>query len=133
MINAIRFGRTPPPIVLTSPLPPQLRRSICSLELRSRQATGFATAPDQNPKDEEMDESQNKTKETGDIMCDSFGEGYATRSEEEGFGGTYGGNVLDDDDEEHRNKKSVNEHEYDRSQGSEVKEKEKSRHQAHAN
>lgn len=65
MINAIRFGRTPPPIVLTSPLPPQLRRSICSLELRSRQATGFATAPDQNPKDEEMDESQNKTKETG--------------------------------------------------------------------
>lgn len=48
--------------------------------------------------------------ENRDIMCDSFGEGYATRSEEEGFGGTYGGNVLDDDDEEHRNKKSVNEH-----------------------
>lgn len=48
--------------------------------------------------------------ENRDIMCDSFGEGYATRSEEEGFGGTYGGYLLDDDDEEHRNKKSVNEH-----------------------
>lgn len=25
-------------------------------------------------------------------MSHSFGEGYATRSDEEGFGGTYGGN-----------------------------------------
>ena len=25
-------------------------------------------------------------------MSNSFGEGYATRSDEEGFGGTYGGN-----------------------------------------
>ena len=64
MINAIRFGRTPPPIVLTSPLPPKLRR-ISSPELPSRQAISFATAPDRNPKCEEMDDSQNKTKETG--------------------------------------------------------------------
>ncbi|KGN48825.1 uncharacterized protein LOC101219972 [Cucumis sativus] len=132
MINAIRFGRTPPPIVLTSPLPPKLRR-ISSPELPSRQAISFATAPDRNPKCEEMDDSQNKTKETGDIMCDSFGEGYATRSEEEGFGGTYGGKYQSIDDDEHMNKKPVNQHEYDKSQGSEVKEKEKSRHQAHAN
>ncbi|GFY80387.1 hypothetical protein Acr_01g0001960 [Actinidia rufa] len=27
-----------------------------------------------------------------DVMSDSFGEGYATRSDEEGFGGTYSGN-----------------------------------------
>ncbi|CAK9320656.1 unnamed protein product [Citrullus colocynthis] len=132
MINAIRFGRTPPPILLTSPLPPQLRR-ICSPELRSRQAIGFATAPEQNEKD--MDDSQKKPKETGDIMSDSFGEGYSTRSDEEGFGGTYGGNKSIDDESE--NKKSFlhgNQHEeYDRSQGSEVKEKEKSRHQPHAN
>ncbi|XP_038883658.1 uncharacterized protein LOC120074572 [Benincasa hispida] len=131
MINAIRFGRTPPPIVLTSPLPPQLRR-ICSPELRSRQAIGLATAPDQNSND--MDDSQNKAKETGDIMCDSFGEAYATRSEEEGFGGTYGRNQPSDDETDNKKWPSHgNQHEYDKSQGCEVKEKEKSRHQAHAN
>ena len=27
-----------------------------------------------------------------DTMSHSFGEGYATRSDEEGFGGVYGGN-----------------------------------------
>jgi hypothetical protein len=27
-----------------------------------------------------------------DVMSHSFGEGYATRSDEEGFGGIYGGN-----------------------------------------
>lgn len=27
-----------------------------------------------------------------DVMSHSFGEGYATRSDEEGFGGVYGGN-----------------------------------------
>lgn len=26
-----------------------------------------------------------------EVMSDSFGEGYATRSDEEGFGGIYGG------------------------------------------
>lgn len=26
-----------------------------------------------------------------DVMSHSFGEGYSTRSDEEGFGGTYGG------------------------------------------
>lgn len=29
---------------------------------------------------------------SSDVMSHSFGEGYATRSDEEGFGGTYGGN-----------------------------------------
>ena len=27
-----------------------------------------------------------------DVMSHSFGEGYSTRSDEEGFGGVYGGN-----------------------------------------
>ncbi|KAG2535606.1 hypothetical protein PVAP13_9NG126800 [Panicum virgatum] len=31
-------------------------------------------------------------KTTGDVMSHSFGEGYSTRSDEEGFGGVYGGN-----------------------------------------
>ena len=48
--------------------------------------------------------------ENRDIMCDSFGEGYATRSEEEGFGGTYGGKYQSIDDDEHMNKKPVNQH-----------------------
>lgn len=29
-----------------------------------------------------------------DVMSHSFGEGYATRSDEEGFGGIYGGNQF---------------------------------------
>lgn len=39
-------------------------------------------------------------------MSHSFGEGYATRSDEEGFGGTYGGNQTfqkDNNDEVHEN------------------------------
>lgn len=31
-------------------------------------------------------------KTLGDVMSHSFGEGYSTRSDEEGFGGVYGGN-----------------------------------------
>lgn len=37
-------------------------------------------------------------------MSHSYGEGYATRSDEEGFGGTYGGNqTLEKDNEIHEN------------------------------
>ncbi|XP_073059876.1 uncharacterized protein [Primulina eburnea] len=58
----------------------------------------------------------------GDTMSHSFGEGYATRSEEEGFGGTYARNqTLNKEDEED---KVVHEN-----QGSEVKEKESGRDQ----
>uniref|UniRef100_A0ACD5WCV3 Uncharacterized protein n=1 Tax=Avena sativa TaxID=4498 RepID=A0ACD5WCV3_AVESA len=61
----------------------------------------------------------------GDVMTHSFGEGYSTRSDEEGFGGVYGQNdpVFNPGTEVHPNHP-----EYDRSQGSEVKEKEKARH-----
>nr|CAB3498392.1 unnamed protein product [Digitaria exilis] len=64
-------------------------------------------------------------KTTGDVMTHSFGEGYSTRSDEEGFGGVYGGN----DPVEHPGTEIHPNHpEYDTSQGSEVKEKEKARH-----
>ncbi|CAN6292314.1 unnamed protein product [Urochloa humidicola] len=64
-------------------------------------------------------------KTTGDVMSHSFGEGYSTRSDEEGFGGVYGGN----DPVEHPGTEIHPSHpEYDTSQGSEVKEKEKARH-----
>ncbi|XP_010910611.1 uncharacterized protein [Elaeis guineensis] len=62
---------------------------------------------------------------TWDAMSHSFGEGYSTRSEEEGFGGIYGGNQSISESGE------LDDHlDYDKSQGSEVKEKEKSRNQA---
>ncbi|KAJ0684031.1 hypothetical protein HanLR1_Chr11g0386731 [Helianthus annuus] len=67
-------------------------------------------------------------RQTRDVMSHSYGEGYATRSDEEGFGGTYGGNQsLSHEDED----KIVhgNSPDYDKTQGSEVKEKEKARHQ----
>ncbi|GAU18513.1 hypothetical protein TSUD_233850 [Trifolium subterraneum] len=69
-----------------------------------------------------------ETTEHGDVMSHSFGEGYATRSDEEGFGGIYGGNQSLQKD------KSVHENhpDYDKTQGSEVKEKEKARHQSNA-
>ncbi|CAN6297974.1 unnamed protein product [Urochloa humidicola] len=64
-------------------------------------------------------------KTTGDVMTHSFGEGYSTRSDEEGFGGVYGGN----DPVEHPGTEIHPSHpEYDTTQGSEVKEKEKARH-----
>ncbi|PWZ19847.1 hypothetical protein Zm00014a_037239 [Zea mays] len=64
-------------------------------------------------------------KHTRDVMTHSFGEGYSTRSDEEGFGGVYGGN----DPVEHPGAEIHPSHsEYDTSQGSEVKEKEKARH-----
>ncbi|CAL4927050.1 unnamed protein product [Urochloa decumbens] len=64
-------------------------------------------------------------KTTGDVMSHSFGEGYSTRSDEEGFGGVYGGN----DPVEHPGTEIHPSHpEYDTTQGSEVKEKEKARH-----
>ncbi|CAN6309557.1 unnamed protein product [Urochloa humidicola] len=64
-------------------------------------------------------------KTTGDVMSHSFGEGYSTRSDEEGFGGVYGGN---DPVERPGTEIHPSHPEYDTSQGSEVKEKEKARH-----
>ncbi|XP_039155669.1 uncharacterized protein LOC120287064 [Eucalyptus grandis] len=81
---------------------------------------------DMDKRKEEEDDNPTVIK-TGDVMAHSFGEGYSTRSDEEGFGGIYGGNdsckvrKAKDIDEDHP--------EYDKSQGSEVKEKEKARHQ----
>jgi hypothetical protein len=54
-----------------------------------------------------------------DPITHSFGEGYATRADEEGFGTVY---ARGDDDERPGHP------EYDTSQGSEVREKEKGRH-----
>lgn len=67
-----------------------------------------------------------------DAMSHSFGEGYATRSDEEGFGGVFSRNQslpkTQQDQLIHENHPA-----YDKTQGSEVKEKEKGRHQTQAN
>ncbi|CAH2043126.1 unnamed protein product [Thlaspi arvense] len=90
----------------------------------SRKVTGvsFATASDQQKMDKKPENANDKT---GDVMSHSFGEGYATRSDEEGFGGTYGGNQTF----QKKNEVHENHPDYDKSQGSESKEKEKSRNQ----
>ncbi|CAK9184251.1 unnamed protein product [Ilex paraguariensis] len=61
----------------------------------------------------------------------SFGEGYATRSDDEGFGGIYGGKQSLPDKEDDKIVHG-NSPEYDKTQGSQVKEKEKARHQTEA-
>ncbi|XP_019710694.3 uncharacterized protein [Elaeis guineensis] len=68
---------------------------------------------------------QEPVKTTGDAMSHSFGEGYSTRSDEEGFGVIYGGNQSISKPGEHENHPD-----YDKSQDSEVKQKEKGRNQA---
>ncbi|CAN6297973.1 unnamed protein product [Urochloa humidicola] len=65
-------------------------------------------------------------KTIGDVMSDSFGEGYSTRCEEEGFGVVYGRH--DPDEEDSGAEIHPGHPEYDALQGSEVKEKEKARH-----
>ncbi|KAK2657215.1 hypothetical protein Ddye_010267 [Dipteronia dyeriana] len=129
MIHAIRSIRTKPPTIFLSPLSPCIARKTSAV--RFRQAT---TMQSKRPeKSESTDKSQNPnkpTEKTGDVMSHSFGEGYATRSDEEGFGGTCTGSnqcfpTKDGVDKEiHENHPA-----YDKTQGSEVKEKEASRHQ----
>ncbi|XP_076938040.1 uncharacterized protein LOC143606009 [Bidens hawaiensis] len=65
--------------------------------VRFQQASAGNEEPDNMEKKEEAKEVEKK----GDVMSHSFGEGYATRSDEEGFGGIYGGNQsLSHEDED---------------------------------
>uniref|UniRef100_A0A1J3EU36 Late embryogenesis abundant protein n=1 Tax=Noccaea caerulescens TaxID=107243 RepID=A0A1J3EU36_NOCCA len=101
--------------------------TVCFLSPPSRfgrkvAGVSFATAPDQKKMDKKPENPNDKT---GDLMSDSFGEGYSTRSDEEGFGGTYGGNqTFQKDKEVHENHPD-----FDKTQGSEAKEKERARNQ----
>uniref|UniRef100_A0ACD6A731 Uncharacterized protein n=1 Tax=Avena sativa TaxID=4498 RepID=A0ACD6A731_AVESA len=47
-------------------------------------------APEGRQQDRNRDDDTHTTH--GDVMTDSFGAGYSTRSDEEGFGGVYGQN-----------------------------------------
>ncbi|XP_050230250.1 uncharacterized protein LOC126679296 [Mercurialis annua] len=125
MNQAIRSIKTHSPSTLIfSSFPNPLGQRTSVVSFRKVNNT-FCSAPDSQ---HSMDKTQTPNEKTGDVMSHSFGEGYATRSDEEGFGGIYGGNQSVTEDE---NDKKIHENhpDYDKTQGSEVKEKEKARHQ----
>ncbi|KAL2348512.1 hypothetical protein Fmac_002512 [Flemingia macrophylla] len=110
--------------VLTYP-PLSFPRSLYSNLGRETSVIRFGTEANHHHMDKDQKPGE------GDVMSHSFGEGYATRSDEEGFGGVYGGNQSISKTE---TEKSIHESHpaYDKTQGSEVKEKEKARHQTNA-
>ncbi|XP_028788425.1 uncharacterized protein LOC114744426 [Neltuma alba] len=126
MFHAIKTVRASP----SSSFPrSSLARQTSLLRFRQTQSVSVSGQPDSGCK---MDKPpHNPDEKHGDVMSHSFGEGYATRSDEEGFGGIYGGNESDSkietDEFIHENHPA-----YDKTQGSEVKEKEKARHQTNA-
>ncbi|XP_019182850.1 PREDICTED: uncharacterized protein LOC109177832 [Ipomoea nil] len=137
MLTALRLAtaRTPPP---ASPLPHRLL-GRSHIRLRRAVTTGAAGCPDAAADDDDMQKVNDTEKpppqpaaeqppKVGDTMS-SFGEGYATRSDEEGFGGIYGGNTGEEEGE--KIIRGNTPAEYGENQGSEVKEKEKGRHQPH--
>ncbi|KAI9089085.1 hypothetical protein K1719_029364 [Acacia pycnantha] len=108
-------------------------RKTSLLRFRQPQSVSVSSQPDHGAREMDNKPPHNPNEKHGDVMSHSFGEGYATRSDEEGFGGIYGGN--DESDSKIETAKIIHENhpEYDKTQGSEVKEKEKARHQTNAN
>ncbi|KAL1196561.1 hypothetical protein V5N11_023249 [Cardamine amara subsp. amara] len=120
MINAFKTVRSLPLTTVSFFSPPS--RFACKVTRVS-----FATASDQQKMDKKPEKPEKPNEKHGDVMSHSYGEGYWTRCDEEGFGGTYGGNqTLQKDNEIHENHPD-----YDKTQGREAKEKEKARNQAH--
>ncbi|XP_065851672.1 uncharacterized protein [Euphorbia lathyris] len=110
--------------------PSKIQHKNCSVvRFRKLATTTVSSKPDSNKDNMDKPDQNPDEKFNEDVMSHSFGEGYATRSDEEGFGGIYGGNQklpkVDVDKIIHESHPG-----YDRSQGSEVKEKEKGRHQS---
>ncbi|KAI4327589.1 hypothetical protein L6164_020029 [Bauhinia variegata] len=127
MFHAIKTVRT----YQQTPFPPSLSHYLGrqTSSVRFREINKISSQPDCA---HHMEKSQeNPSEKTGDVMSHSFGEGYATRSDEEGFGGIYSGNQslpkTETDKLIHENHPA-----YDKTQGSEVKDKEKARHQTNA-
>ncbi|XP_049382814.1 uncharacterized protein LOC125847176 [Solanum stenotomum] len=115
MINAIKLANR-------AQVPP----SVLSYHIaRNNSDIRFVTSAGQ-PDNNNMDQTNKKPEQdkVTDTMSSSYGEAYATRSDEEGFGGIYGGNKEDEENIKHGKAP-----EYETKQGSEVKEKEKARNQ----
>ncbi|KAK4710216.1 hypothetical protein R3W88_004729 [Solanum pinnatisectum] len=121
MINAIRLANRAqlPPSVLSNPLAYHIARNNSDIRFVTS-----AGQPDNNNMDQTKKPEQDKA---ADTMSSSYGEAYATRSDEEGFGGIYGGNKEDEENIKHGKAP-----ECETKQGSEVKEKEKARNQPQA-
>ncbi|KAM7263703.1 hypothetical protein ACFE04_001386 [Oxalis oulophora] len=144
MINALRSVRL-------YPIPPanyyKPNRVSSTVKFGQVKANSIVTSSHQQEEDHHQEDNMDKKDEdqvdninqkpgkpTEDIMANSFGEAYSTRCGDDGFGGIYGDNEpLPEEAEKHEsnpNPKSEHIHEgYDTKQGSEVKEKEKARHQ----
>uniref|UniRef100_A0A2N9EPH7 Uncharacterized protein n=1 Tax=Fagus sylvatica TaxID=28930 RepID=A0A2N9EPH7_FAGSY len=130
MNYAIRSARTYPSTLFSAPLPFNVVGRKAS-GIRFRKVITMSSQPESQRNRDEAPKGLNPNQKTGDVMSHSFGEGYATRSDEEGFGGIYGSNQSlpkPEEDAIHENHPA-----YDKTQGSEVKEKEKGRHQKSAN
>ncbi|PKU64147.1 uncharacterized protein LOC110112505 [Dendrobium catenatum] len=95
---------------------------------RRSAAFRFCSGSAEPSKEMEKGQEQQKPPATkGDIMSDSFGHEYATRSEEEGFGGIYGSDQTlktNGDDEDNNPFTSDQQNE---GQGSEMKKEKKAR------
>ncbi|KAF9609826.1 hypothetical protein IFM89_018768 [Coptis chinensis] len=139
MLQALKVARCRPNILLNTQISSigrktavvQLPAQAKSVSTQSENQDKMSNAQNQSQKANPQSQSE---KVHGDVMSHSFGEGYATRSEEEGFGGIYGDNQrLPTHNEDHEvnavHPHQPNHPEYDRSQGSDVKEKEKARNQ----
>ncbi|KAL8473379.1 hypothetical protein ACS0TY_029599 [Phlomoides rotata] len=112
---------------IPSPFSYHLPRPTIRKPLNSSGTIRFAQSESGPHQSHQMDPEKQPThpeSETTDTMS-SLGEGYATRSDEEGFGGIYGGNQYFPRKTDHQ----APTEKFDDSQGSEVKEKEKARHQ----
>ncbi|PKA58136.1 hypothetical protein AXF42_Ash019840 [Apostasia shenzhenica] len=92
------------------------------------------------PSSENMENQENrKPAATGDLMSDSYGVGYSTRSNDDGFGGIYGGYEetlkATGDDNEPRSTVGlcqIEHFKHDITQGSEVKQKQNARNEEKA-
>ncbi|XP_042495725.1 uncharacterized protein LOC122074820 [Macadamia integrifolia] len=130
MIPALRSLRTIQYLPLV-PLPLSTSSGQKTFSIRFQRAEYSVETQPENQ--DNMDKTHEHHEKTKGAMSDSFGEGYATRSDEEGFGGIYGGNqqlkpkTNKEEETSHENQPA----EYDKTQGSEVREKEKGRHQTH--
>ncbi|GFQ01326.1 hypothetical protein PHJA_002276500 [Phtheirospermum japonicum] len=125
MLNAVRTARAQRPSLFSYSYLPNHTVTRKPSGVRFAQSVSGPKQPDSS---DEMDPKQDHETKTRDAMS-SFGEGYATRSDEEGFGGIYGGNQYLRKDGEDKNVHGKDP-EFDHSQGSEVKEKEKARNQS---
>ncbi|KAL1569456.1 hypothetical protein AAHA92_00932 [Salvia divinorum] len=131
MLNALRLAR-----------PLKQKQSLNSFPLPNAShitpssAIRFMSIKMDSHKQKQRDRSDSNNKQTHpesktvDSMS-SLGEAYATRSDEEGFGGTYGGNqsLSKDGEEKDAHADAID---FDHNQGCQVKGEEKARHQTSA-